>query len=270
MEMQVRGPVPLGMPAQPVSWVDVSPHSSGAVQVGNIRLGCLDWGRHGPPLLLLPGLGDTPHIFDALAPRLSRRHRVLRLNRRGHGDSDAPNTGYDPQTLASNLAGFLRALELEGVTLVGHSIAGNEMTALAAAGEPRLTGLIYLDAAYDRSGTSGRMRLDPLLTRHISASPVDPPRDLDGYRERAQDHFGFWNDALEANLRARLRLNQSGNPNLPLRSWLAASWRPQKGTPPATIRCQCRAWPFTPPSGTTTGRPTTVETRSSAQRYEPS
>lgn len=203
------------MRAQPISWLDASPHSSGAVQVNGIRLGYLDWGGHGPPLLLLPGLGDTPHIFDALAPRLTGHHRVLGLNRRGHGDSDTPNTGYDPQSLASDLAGFLRALDLEGVTLVGHSIAGNEMTALAAAGEPRLAGLIYLDAAYDRSGTSERMRLDPLLTRHISASPVDPPRELDEYRERAQDHFGFWNDALEANLRARLRLrlNHSASPN---------------------------------------------------------
>lgn len=130
------------MPARSVSWSDVSPHTSGAVQVSGIKLGYLDWGGCGSPLLLLPGLGDTPHIFDALAPRLTGHHHVLGLNRRGHGDSDTPHTGYDPITLASDIAAFLKALDLQEVTLVGHSIAGNEMTALAAAGDPRLTSLI--------------------------------------------------------------------------------------------------------------------------------
>lgn len=201
------------MSARRVFWSDVSPHSSGAAQVNDIKLGYLDWGGYGPPLMLLPGLGDTAHIFDALAPRLTGRHRVLGLNRRGHGDSDTPHAGYDPMTFASDIAAFLKTLDLEVVTLVGHSIAGNEMTTLAAAGEPRLKGMIYLDAAYDRSGTNERIRLDPLLTRPDSTGAKGPPNNLDEYRERSQDHFGFWNDALEANLRARLRLNQSSYPN---------------------------------------------------------
>src|SRR5690554_3011114 len=119
----------------------------GKVQVGDVALTYLDWGGGGSPLVLLPGLGDTPHIFSAIAPRLTVHHRVLGLCRRGHGGSDAPPGGYDAQTLGRDIAGFLQALDLEGVTLVGHSIAGNEMTALAAAGERRLAGLIYLDAA---------------------------------------------------------------------------------------------------------------------------
>jgi len=178
--------------------------------VGDVSLSYLDWGGDGPPLVLLPGLGDTPYIFSAIAPLLAVQHRVLGLCRRGHGGSDAPPDGYDPQTLARDIAGFLQALDLKDVTLVGHSIAGNEMTALAAGGERRLAGLVYLDAAYDRRGTRERMGRDPLLARPALARSHSQPSDLDGYRERAKEFFGFWNAALEANLRARLHPDREG------------------------------------------------------------
>lgn len=180
------------------------------MQVGDVALTYLDWGGGGSPLVLLPGLGDTPHIFSAIAPRLTVQHRVLGLCRRGHGGSDTPPGGYDPQTLARDISAFLQALDLEGVTLVGHSIAGNEMTALAAAGEARLAGLVYLDAAYDRRGTRERMRRDPLLARPVPSRVHSQARDFDGYRERAREFFGFWNAALEANLRARLHPDGEG------------------------------------------------------------
>lgn len=57
------------------------------------------------------------------------------------------------------------------------------------------------------------MRLDPLLTRPVSVGSKEPPQHLDEYRERSHDHFGFWNDSLEANLRARLRPNHGAKPN---------------------------------------------------------
>lgn len=180
------------------------------MRVGDVSLPYLEWGGDGPPLVLLSGLGDTPHVFSAIAPRLTVQHRVLGLSRRGHGGSDTPPGGYDPQTLARDIAGLLQALDLKSVTLVGHSIAGNEMTALAAAGEPRLAGLVYLDAAYDRRGTRDRMRRDPLLARPAPAREEGQPSDLDGYRERAKEFIGFWNDALEENLWVRLQPDREG------------------------------------------------------------
>ncbi len=53
--------------------------------------------------------------------------RCVAFDRRGHGRSDAPSTGYDLDTLARDLASVLRRLELTNVTLVGHSLGGAEV-----------------------------------------------------------------------------------------------------------------------------------------------
>lgn len=193
----------------PSDWADTSPHTSGMLKLRGVAMNYLDWGGNGPPIVLLPGLGDSPHVFDKVAPKLTAHHRVLGLSRRGHGESESPEGGYDPESLAADISAFLSALGLENTILVGHSIAGNEMTALAATTPSHIAGVVYMDAAYDRRDTSERIRLDP-LTQIKQGGPQTPPRDLNAHRARALTYFGFWNDALEANLRARLRPDSSG------------------------------------------------------------
>ncbi len=75
--------------------MDTSPHTSAFVHVNGIHLHYLDWGGPGPVLLFLTGMGCFAHIFDRFAPRFVEDFRVLALDRRGHGDSDYPETGYD-------------------------------------------------------------------------------------------------------------------------------------------------------------------------------
>src|SRR5688500_13051607 len=87
----------IAVPSDP--WVDRSPHRTGMVTVNGIQLHFLDWGGRGETLVLLTGLGGSAHIFDDLAPQFTDRFRVLALTRRGHGESDRPETGYDIGTL---------------------------------------------------------------------------------------------------------------------------------------------------------------------------
>lgn len=78
---------------------------------------------------------------------------MLALTRRGQGQSDAPASGYDPPTLASDIRAFLDLLGIEKAILVGFSAAGSEMTYFARAYPQRVDKLVYLDAADDyRSG----------------------------------------------------------------------------------------------------------------------
>ena len=89
---------------------DPAPHQAGRIEISDgMQLHYLDFGGTGPALLLLAGAGDSAHVFDDFAPRLTDAFRVLALTRRGFGESDRPATGYDTGTLAGDIAGFLEA-----------------------------------------------------------------------------------------------------------------------------------------------------------------
>ncbi|HMX27592.1 MAG TPA: alpha/beta fold hydrolase [Blastocatellia bacterium] len=77
-------------------------------------------------MLFLHGLGDSAHIFNDLAPQFAHRYRVLGLTRRGHGQSEVTASGYDTGTLVEDIRAFLDHEKIRQVTLVGHSLAGNE------------------------------------------------------------------------------------------------------------------------------------------------
>jgi pimeloyl-ACP methyl ester carboxylesterase len=130
---------------------DRSPHRSGFVQVNGVRLAYLDWGGRGPGLLLLHGLGDSPHVFDDLAPALRDRFYVVALARRGHGRSERRGP-YDMGTLVEDIRGFLDTLGWRQVVLIGHSMAGSEMVRFAALHPERVSRLVFLDATYDYDG----------------------------------------------------------------------------------------------------------------------
>src|SRR5215208_673398 len=132
-------------------WRDTAHHTAGMVQVTRrVRLHYLDFGGRGPALLFLPGLGNTAHAFDDFAPRFADQFRVVALTRRGFGESDHPRDGYSTSRLVEDIRSAIDSLRLGRVTLIGHSIAGEEMTRFAATYPDRIDKLVYLDAAYDR------------------------------------------------------------------------------------------------------------------------
>src|SRR5438477_11110408 len=81
----------------------------GFVAVNGVRLQYLDWGGAGPALILIPGLGDDPHVFGGVAPALADRFHVIAYARRGFGGSEG-NGPYDIGTLTEDLAGVMDAL----------------------------------------------------------------------------------------------------------------------------------------------------------------
>ena len=132
-------------------WRDTTHHTSGMVRVApGVRLHYLDFGGHGPTLVLLPGLGNTAHAYDDFAPRLTDSYHVVALTRRGFGESDHPRSGYDTRRLVEDIRRALDALGLSRVSLIGHSIAGEELTRFAVTYPEQVDRLVYLDAAYDR------------------------------------------------------------------------------------------------------------------------
>lgn len=133
--------------AQHPSWSDPSLHQVLIVEVEpQVRLEVLYWGGTGEPMVFLAGMGNTAHSFDSFAPRFRDAFRVYALTRRGFGASSHPEGGYDSARRARDILAALDSLGLTRVILVGHSIAGDELSRFAVDYPERVRALIYLDA----------------------------------------------------------------------------------------------------------------------------
>jgi pimeloyl-ACP methyl ester carboxylesterase len=141
---------PATPPAATVMWHDPSAHTVRFVTVAQgVRVEVLDWGGTGEPLVFLNGLGNTAHIFDDFAPRFTDRFHVLAITRRGWGASSHPPQGYSIPVLVDDVHAVLDSLHIARADFAGHSIAGQELTWLAAEYPLRVGRLVYLDAGFD-------------------------------------------------------------------------------------------------------------------------
>jgi pimeloyl-ACP methyl ester carboxylesterase len=215
---------------QQARWRDGAPHDASSVTVDDgVQLEVLDFGGTGSPILLLPGLGATAHSFDELAPRLARKHRVIAMTRRGAGYSSKPDFGFDTPRLAQDVLQVMDAMHLAKVVLVGHSIAGDELTWLGGHDPDRIAALVYLDAAYDRSGdrkAPAAVRLRE-LGRFLPPEPPIPPQALLNFDATTKMLLERGHDRLpEGELIAFRRVNDpalAGMPNVDGRTQQAIS-----------------------------------------------
>lgn len=91
------------------------------------RLFYKDWGT-GAPVLFVHGwvLGADMWEYQ-MTPLAARGMRCIAYDLRGSGRSDQPGHGYDPDTLAGDLAAVLQQLDLRDVTVVGHSMGSAQI-----------------------------------------------------------------------------------------------------------------------------------------------
>ena len=131
------------------AWQHPSPHAVRFVAVeNNVRVEVLDWGGNGRPVVLLTGLGSTAHVFDKFALSLVGTYHVYGITRRGFGASSVPTSGYAADRLGDDVLAVLDALKISRPVLIGHSIAGEELSSVGSRHPETVAGLIYLDAGY--------------------------------------------------------------------------------------------------------------------------
>jgi non-heme chloroperoxidase len=148
-----QGPFPITLKraTKETAWqIDPSKHKVQFITVDkNVKLEVLDWGGSGRSLVLLTGLGADAHIFDKFAPKLVEAgYHVYGISRRGFGESGIPLSGYSADRLGDDVLAVVKALKLHKPVLVGHSIAGEELSSIGSKHPKKVSGLIYLDAAY--------------------------------------------------------------------------------------------------------------------------
>ena len=167
-----RQPLPMTLrrSTPETAWKDPAAHTIQPVTVDkNVKLEVLDWGGSGRPMVFLAGLGNTAHVFDKFAPKFMASHRVYGITRRGFGASSVPPDGYEADRLGDDVLAVLAALKLDRPVLVGHSLAGEEISSIASRHPDRVSGLVYLDAGYPYAfydAEHGNLNLDLIELRH--------------------------------------------------------------------------------------------------------
>src|SRR6201997_5042760 len=78
----------------------------------------------GPALLLIHGIGDNSTTWDGVHAKLAQRFTVIAPDLLGHGKSDKPRADYSVAAYANGMRDLLSVLDIERVTLVGHSLGG--------------------------------------------------------------------------------------------------------------------------------------------------
>ena len=102
---------------------------------------------NGPPIVLLHGLWGGLNEWEPIIEPLAENHRVIVMDFIGFHNSDKPDVHYHNALLAQFLAGFIEALELRDVILMGHAMGANTATYTAFHHPERIAGLILVDGA---------------------------------------------------------------------------------------------------------------------------
>ena len=127
------------------------------VHVNRLRLHYLDWGNEDKPtMLLLHGRIQSAHSWDFTSLAFHDEFHVIALDERGHGDSDwAPDGDYTAATQFPDIEGFVDALKLDAITLIGHSMGGRNSMVYASRHPERLRALVVVDMAPQIGGLDG-------------------------------------------------------------------------------------------------------------------
>jgi len=100
----------------------------------------------GPPVILLHGLLGSKANMTGVARALASRFRAYVVDLRNHGDSFHHST-MSYGTMAADLGGFMDDLDLDGASIVGHSMGGKCAMQLALSFPERVDKLAVVDIA---------------------------------------------------------------------------------------------------------------------------
>ena len=153
--------------------------SEGFVTVAGVSLAYTLSGA-GPNIVLLHGWCCNRRFWREQIAALEKDHRVLALDFRGHGDSEAPAGGYTIARLADDVSDAMAALGVSPATVVGHSMGGIVAQDLVLMHPDQVVGLVLVTT----------LAADPernLISRRIARDAT-----CDGFETALVRHFPGW------------------------------------------------------------------------------
>ena len=151
------------------------------IDVDGVRTRYFESGT-GEPVLFLTGghyggsmFTSTVETWDRNFPVLARRYRVFALDKLGFGHTDNPKErDYTMRALIDHVAGFLKALDLEGVHVVGQSAGALPAAALAYRCPGRIRSCTFINSSTLAPGVS--------LNEAVLAGCPHPPYSREAQR----------------------------------------------------------------------------------------
>jgi pimeloyl-ACP methyl ester carboxylesterase len=125
----------------------------------------------GPPLVLVHGITESRRSWDPLVPLLAEHFDVVAVDLRGHGES-TKTAPFDVDTLTDDVTELVGQLRLDRPLLIGHSLGGVVVSAMAAAVDP--PGVINVDQPLELSGFHAGLAPSAPLIRGT-------PEEFDGF-----------------------------------------------------------------------------------------
>jgi pimeloyl-ACP methyl ester carboxylesterase len=117
------------------------------VQVGGIRTRYRIAGSGEPAILLIHGLGVSLEAWECNLDALARGHRAVALDVVGFGKTDKPVHQVTRDYFADFIAGFMDAIGVSNVVLVGNSMGGMIAIMTALKYPDRVAGLVLVNSA---------------------------------------------------------------------------------------------------------------------------
>jgi len=111
-----------------------------------VVLSCADYGGAGKPVILLHGLCGHAGEWAATASWLSKSHRVVVPEQRGHGRSDRNPADVSRTAFVDDAVMWVEQLGLAPAVLVGHSLGGHTAFLLATRRPDLVRGLVVAEA----------------------------------------------------------------------------------------------------------------------------
>jgi 3-oxoadipate enol-lactonase len=107
----------------------------------------------GEPLVLIHGVGGDASTWDAVAPRLARHSRVIRVDLRGHGGSPLLTEPCTAEDLARDVVRVMDALGIPAAGIAGNSLGGQVAQALALLAPQRVHRLALISTVAGRTSS---------------------------------------------------------------------------------------------------------------------
>jgi len=148
-------------------------------------------GTGDPAIVFVHGWCSNLTHWQAQLGAFAPAHRVLAMDRRGHGASDAPPTGYTARRHAADLAEILDAEDIAHAVVIGHAGGCPTVLSLAATRRDLVRALVLVDTRIGPKSALGRPHSPE---RSLLGQMVDRLRAPDGAEFLEAQYRGFFSE----------------------------------------------------------------------------